>query len=66
MNMSILTKFFLSMALSSEDPLEGIDIEEEYKLIMKKKSKLSANLRNRVVYRYNKNQKKHEKKTKNL
>ncbi|MGL6014683.1 MAG: hypothetical protein ACRCZU_01120 [Selenomonadaceae bacterium] len=36
------------------DPLEGIDIEKEYELIMNKKSGLSARLRSMVLYRYEK------------
>ncbi len=34
------------------DKLAGIDIEAEYKLIQKKKSRLSRRLRDLVVYRY--------------
>lgn len=37
-----------------EDPLKGVDIPQEYDRIMKKESKLSANLRRLVVYRYKK------------
>jgi hypothetical protein len=35
-----------------KDPLDGIDIEAEYKLIQQEKSKLSAHLRDLVVSRY--------------
>ena len=34
----------------SKDLLDGVDIDAEYLLIQDKKSKLSANLRKRVVY----------------
>jgi hypothetical protein len=34
------------------DPLEGIDIEKEYGLIQQKKSALSRNMRDMVVFRY--------------
>jgi len=34
------------------DPLVGIDIKAEYKLIQKKESRLSANERRLVAYRY--------------
>ena len=37
---------------SGKNPLKGIDIDKEYKLIQRKKSKLSANLRARVVNVY--------------
>jgi len=37
-----------------KDKLEGIDVEKEYELIKQKKSKLSANMRRIVTYRYEK------------
>lgn len=37
-----------------KDPLEGINIDNEYKLIQKKESSLSANMRNLVVRKYEK------------
>ena len=37
----------------TDKKLEGIDIESEYNLIQKKKSKLSANMRNMVIRKYN-------------
>ncbi len=45
---------WLTHYAKKDDPLEGIDLKEEYKLIMEKKSNLSANLRKLVVYRYEK------------
>lgn len=39
------------------DPLDGIDIEKEYHLILQKKSGLSARLRSMVMYRYERNMK---------
>lgn len=38
--------------LDAPDPLKGVDIEKEYKLIKEKKSNLSASKRRMVVYRY--------------
>lgn len=49
---------FLSHCMSKHgsgflsDPLKGVNIEFEYKLIQQKKSSLSARLRRIVVYRY--------------
>lgn len=36
----------------SDDPLQGIDIDKEFKLIGQKKSNLSASLRRLVIRRY--------------
>lgn len=46
------------LAKYSKDPLEGINIDNEYKLIQKKESSLSANMRNLVVRKYEKLNKK--------
>ena len=43
------------------DPLEGIDVIEEYKLVQLKKSKLSRSLRDEVVTRYTNWKAEHEK-----
>lgn len=40
------------------DPLEGINIKEEYNRIKNKKSELSANMRRMVAHRYEKNERK--------
>ena len=40
---------------SWDDPLDKIDIEAEYELIQRKKSKLSASMRKMVVSRYESN-----------
>ncbi len=41
-----------SKQLTPSDKLAGIDIEAEYKLIQKKKCRLSRRFRDLVVYRY--------------
>jgi hypothetical protein len=38
----------------SSNPLNGIDIEKEYKLIQEKRSSLSSNLRQQVINKHNK------------
>lgn len=43
------------------DPLKGINVEEEYSLIMQKKSRLSASMREKVKLRYLYNKAKAEK-----
>jgi len=43
------------------DPLKGVDIHTEYELIKRKKSKLSANMRTMVEWRYRKMEEEKEK-----
>ena len=44
--------------IMDEKLLDGINIEEEYKLIQEKKSKLSVNIREAIIYQFhNKNAK---------
>lgn len=38
--------------IMNERTVEGIDLEKEYQLILEKKSKLSANMREAVEYHY--------------
>ena len=45
----------------SKSKLDGIDIEKEYDLIQQKKSRLSRQMRDLVVFRYNKIKKSGEK-----
>ena len=45
------------LSSNNDDELEGIDIEEEYKLIQKKESQLSRRLRDRVCWLYEKQNK---------
>lgn len=44
--------FGISLDAFFPDPLKGIDIESEYRLIQRKESRLSANMRRQVVAAY--------------
>lgn len=50
-----------SVGFLRKDPLAGIDLEQEYELIMQKKSTLSAKSRRRVIAQIEYNKKREEK-----
>ena len=47
---------YLGLRKKLSKELEGVNIDEEYKLIQQKKSNLSKRLRDKVVYLYNNKQ----------
>ena len=53
-----LNEFGVRGGFNTVDKLDGIDSEKEYNLIKQKKSQLSSNMRDRVVRRYEYNERK--------
>ena len=47
--MSVFNENLKTRGFLKSDPLDKIDLDAEYKLILQKKSKLSANQRRRVI-----------------